>query len=340
MDIIKSIFGTLQDGRTVHSYTLKNDNGASVTLLSLGGTVQSLIVPDKNGKLQDVVCGYDHPQTYYDAAGYQGALIGRVCNRIGGASFTLEGKKYDLYVNSGKKDSLHGGKHGFNQKIWQAETEQSPHQLSIRFSTLSPDMEEGYPGNLRVSVCYTFDNSNRLTLRYHATTDKTTVVNLTNHSYFNLNGYDGKSVMSQRLWLDCDSYLPVDQDQIPLPCGFLPVEGTVFDFTQEKQIDVPIDHGFAVKNYDGKLQKRAVLTDPESGRTLTLYTDQPNIQVYTACVMNGPELFKGGVMQKQLHAICLETQFPSDAPNRPDFLSCVLRPGEQFDRTTVFAFGC
>ncbi len=336
MEIIKTLFGKLKDGKEVQSYTLKNDNGMQVTILDLGGILQSMLVPDENGKTKDVLCGYDNPQTYLDAAGYQGALIGRYCNRIGGARFNLEGKEYTLYVNSGKEDSLHGGKEGFDKKFWTVEPFEETDKVGLALSYISPDMEEGYPGTLAVKVTYTLNNHNALSLHYEATTDKTTVLNLTNHAYFNLSGFEGNSVLSHKLWVDADEYLPVDDAQIPLPEGFVNALNTDFDFTAAHPIAVPIDHSFKLNNYNNTLKKCA--TVEADGRTLTVYTDLPVLQIYTACVMNGRQLFKKGVPQRPLHAICLETQFAPDSPNRPDFPSTSLKPGEKYDHTTVFSF--
>ena len=205
------------------------------------------------------------------------------------------------------------------------------------FGTM-PDGEENYPGTLQVCVTYTFTEENRLILNYRAETDKPTVLNMTNHAYFNLTGVGGSSVMEHELFLNSDRYLPTDEDQIPLPCGFQPVKDTIFDFTTLRPIRNPIDHSFELRSFNGMVKRAAFLCERTEGRSLTVYTSLPNLQLYTGCVMNGPELFKGGVPQRPLHALCLETQLPNDAPNRPDFIPCVLRPGELYDATTVLEF--
>ncbi len=338
MHITKNIFGTMPDGRTVHSYKIENCSGASVTLLTLGGIVQSLVMPDREGNFKDIVCGYDNLENYLNAAGYQGAIIGRICNRIGGAKFTLDGKEYKLYVNSCKNDSLHGGKEGFNRKIWTAVTFENEQGAGVKFYAVSPDGEENYPGTLDLCVTYTFTEENRLIINYKAETDKPTVLNMTNHAYFNLTGFDGDSVMNHELFINSDRYLPSDEDQIPLPCGYQPVKDTVFDFTTLRPVANPIDHGFALRGFNGMIKRAAFLCERTEGRSITVYTDLPVLQVYTGCVMNGPEFFKGGVPQRPLHAICLETQYSTNAPNRPDFIPCVLRPGELYNTTTVFEF--
>lgn len=338
MVITKRIFGTMPDGRDVLAYRIENSSGASVTLLTLGGIIQSLCMPDREGNLKDIVCGYDNLESYLQAAGYQGAIIGRVCNRIGNAEFTLDGKSYKLFVNSGTKDSLHGGKEGFDKKLFTPVTFENELGTGVRFYFVSPDEEENYPGTLQVCVTYTFTEENRLILNYRAETDKPTVLNMTNHAYFNLTGVGGSSVMEHELFLNSDRYLPTDEDQIPLPCGFQPVKDTIFDFTTLRPIRNPIDHSFELRGFNGMVKRAAFLCERTEGRSLTVYTSLPNLQLYTGCVMNGPELFKGGVPQRPLHALCLETQLPNDAPNRPDFIPCVLRPGELYDATTVLEF--
>lgn len=340
MNIVKSIFGQL-NAETVYAYRLENSHGSAVTILTMGGIVQQIIMPDRKGNMQDIVCGFDTVEGYLTGGGYFGALIGRYGNRIGGARFLLDGKEYKLFVNSGKKDHLHGGEYGFNRKLWEATPSLTEEEAILRLRYTSPDGEEGYPGNLSVEVTYTFDENDRLSIRYYATSDKPTVLNLTNHSYFNLNGYDGDSVMKQHLWLDADEYTAVDEDLIPLPgkAGRAPVENTPFDFRREKPIEIPFDHSFHFTPGNGMVKRRGEVYDPASGRTLTLYTSLPAVQLYTGCVMNEPVPFKGGVPQRPLHALCLETQFAPDSPNRDDCPSCVLRPGEIYDFTTVFAFG-
>lgn len=338
MVITKRIFGTMPDGRDVLAYRIENSSGASVTLLTLGGIIQSLCMPDREGNLKDIVCGYDNLESYLQAAGYQGAIIGRVCNRIGNAEFTLDGKSYKLFVNSGTKDSLHGGKEGFDKKLFTPVTFENELGTGVRFYFVSPDGEENYPGTLQVCVTYTFTEENRLILNYRAETDKPTVLNMTNHAYFNLTGVGGSSVMEHELFLNSDRYLPTDEDQIPLPCGFQPVKDTIFDFTTLRPIRNPIDHSFELRSFNGMVKRAAFLCERTEGRSLTVYTSLPNLQLYTGCVMNGPELFKGGVPQRPLHALCLETQLPNDAPNRPDFIPCVLRPEELYDATTVLEF--
>ena len=339
MTISKKVFGTMPDGRTVYAYTIENSSGASVTLLNYGGIVQSLFMPDREGNLKDIVCGYDDLESYMTAAGYQGAIIGRICNRIGGAKFTLDGKEYKLYVNSCKNDSLHGGKYGFNAKLYVAVTFENEQGAGVKFYGVSEDGEEGYPGRVTFCVTYTFTEENRLILNYKAETDKPTVLNMTNHAYFNLTGYDGASVMDHEMFVNSDRYLPSDENQIPLPCGYVPVEGTEFDYRTLRRVGHPIDHSFALRGFNGMVKRAGFVCERTEGRSITVYTSLPVLQVYTACVMNGPELFKGGVPQRLLHARCRVTQFSTNAPNRPDFIPCTLRPGELYNATTVYEFG-
>ena len=276
MVITKRIFGTMPDGRDVLAYRIENSSGASVTLLTLGGIIQSLCMPDREGNLKDIVCGYDNLESYLQAAGYQGAIIGRVCNRIGNAEFTLDGKSYKLFVNSGTKDSLHGGKEGFDKKLFTPVTFENELGTGVRFYFVSPDGEENYPGTLQVCVTYTFTEENRLILNYRAETDKPTVLNMTNHAYFNLTGVGGSSVMEHELFLNSDRYLPTDEDQIPLPCGFQPVKDTIFDFTTLRPIRNPIDHSFELRSFNGMVKRAAFLCERTEGRSLTRTWNRPS----------------------------------------------------------------
>lgn len=339
MKIQKELFGNMPDGRAVYKYTFTNKGGASVAILSLGGIVHQAFMPDRNGVFHDVVCGFDTVEGYLTGGGYIGALIGRVGNRIADARFTLDGKEYKLYKNNGNVH-LHGGKEGFNVKLWACEEFDCGTSGGLVLKYTSPDMEEGYPGELRVKVTYTFDDDNRLNIHYEAETDSKTVLNLTNHTYFNLNGYDGGSVMEQYIKMNADTYTPVDDvDQIPLHCAPASVEGTDFDLRTERKIAVPFDHNFNFTRPNGMIKRQVEAYDAESGRTLTVYTDLPAVQFYTGCVMNEPVPLKGGVPQRPLHAFCLETQYAPDSPNRPDFIPTVLEKGEKFDSQTIYEFG-
>ena len=350
MSINKTLFGSMPDGREVYEYTLCNSSGMTVKLLDYGATVKEIHVPDKNGKFADVVAGYDTLDSYRLADGYQGAVIGRIGNRICKGKFSLDGKDYDLYINNGP-NHLHGGKEGFNAKLWSAEMTDE-NELSVQFSYVSPDGEEGYPGTLDVSVKYTLTENNSLSINYVATTDKKTIVNLTNHSYFNLGGYDSGSIYSHLLSIDAPYYLPTDKNLIPTG-EIRSVKGTPFDFTEAKEIGRDIDadcedlktaggydHCFYFGDgADGKLVKRAELYEPDSGRFMEMYTSQPGVQIYTGNFVNNPDFpFKAGVVQKKQTLVCLETQKMPDSINHGNFTSVVLDAGERYDYTTVYKF--
>ena len=347
--ITKAYFDKMPDGREVYSYTLKNRNNASVKILSLGGRINELNIPDKNGILADVVCGFDNVKDYLGDAGYHGALIGRFGNRISKAKFSLDGKDYNLFANNGR-NHLHGGEYGFDKKLWDIKTWEIGDTMYLEASIVSPDGEEGYPGTLKVKVLYTFDKDNTLSINYKAATDKKTIVNLTNHSYFNLSGHNNGTIMDHTLWLDADKITLTDDELIPTGKE-LAVENTYFDFRVEKTIGRDIDkddinlaygkgydHNF-VLNTDGTIKHFATLTDPKSGRVMKAYTNQPCVQIYTGnCVNTEYSLFKTGVKPVIRCGVCLETQHAPDAPNHPEFISCELNPGEIYDYTTVFKF--
>ena len=347
--ITKEYFGKMISGAEVYQYTLENESGASVKILTLGGILRSINVPDKNGVLADVVCGYDDVNSYLTCGGYQGALIGRFGNRIKSSKFILDGVEYKLYNNE-KANHLHGGKEGFDKKIWDAKSYQIDDTMYLELSYFSPDMEEGYPGNLNVKVTYSFDNNCALGINYKATTDKKTVLNLTNHAYFNLGGYNSGKVENHTLWIDANKVSEVDSELIPTGNN-IDVCGTPFDFTTEKLIGKEIeandallrlgqgyDHNF-VLNSDGTIKLSASLKDTVSGRKMDMYTNQPCVQIYAAnCINEDDAPFKGGVAQIKRCAVCLETQHAPDSPNQKDFPSCELDVGELYDYTTIYKF--
>lgn len=337
MSVTKGLFGHMPDGQTVGCWTLENRAGAKVKILTLGGIIAELWLPDRNGKMDDVVCGFDSVEGYLTGGGYQGALIGRYGNRIGDGKFTLNGKTYTLAKNERGISHLHGGDKGFDQKLWDAEPHSGEGFDSLTLRTVSPDGEEGYPGNLSVAVTYTFTDDNTLSIVYEADTDADTPVNMTNHAYYNLSGYGAGDVLSQRLFIDAEHYDAVDDRLIPVGKP-VPVAGTEFDFTTPRAIKQGYDHNFVLRPAEG-MRKAAQLWDDASGRTLELYTDMPSLQLYTACMMDGKVPFKGGVPQRPLHALCLETQYAPDTPNRPYMPQCTLRAGEHMRHETVFKFG-
>lgn len=347
--IIKEIFGNKPCGCEVYSYTLTNSQNASVKIITLGGTLVSIKVPDKNGEFADVICGYDNVDSYLENSGYQGALIGRYGNRIENSKFILDNNEYTLFNNEGN-NHLHGGKEGFDKKIWEANSWEIGDTMFLELSYLSKDMEEGYPGNLFVKVLYTFDNDNKLSINYKATTDKKTILNLTNHAYFNLGGYDSGNIEKHSLWIDSDKITEVNTELIPTGSE-ISVNNTPFDFRREKLIGKDInadnellrlgkgyDHNFILNN-DGKIKHVATLKDTKSERVMKVYTNQPCIQVYTAnCINEEESAFKANIPQKIRCAVCLETQHAPDSPNHANFESCELDVGKLYDYTTVFKF--
>jgi aldose 1-epimerase len=338
-------FGKTAEGAMVDLFTLKNKNGVVAKLITLGATVTELHVPDKNGKLADVVLGFESVKEYESPANQHfGCTTGRVANRIGNARFTLDGKEYKLAANNGVHH-LHGGvKRNLARVVWQAEPVKGDN--AVRFRYTSPDGEEGYPGMVQLTVTYTLTDKNELRIDYLATTDKATPLNLTNHSYFNLAGAGAKTVLEHELTVNADRYTPTDEGLIPT--GKLePVAGTPLDFRKpavvrprvEQLLKTPaigLDHNFILNKPD--LQTPAAkLREPGSGRVLTAYTDQPGIQVYSGNFLKG-QTGKGGMTYPQRSAICLETQHFPDAVNRPNFPSIILKPGQTYKQTCIYAF--
>ena len=350
MAISKKLFGKLDCGTYVYAYTLSNACGMEVKILSYGGAIAQIKAPDRRGRFADVVGGYDDLDSYVRGDGYQGALIGRWGNRIAKGKFSLEGKDYDLFINNGP-NHLHGGEFGYNAKVWDV-TEKDGDEPELVLHTVSPDGEEGYPGTLDLTVTYKLSAINGLSIRYEATTDKTTILNLTNHTYFNMGGYASGSVHPLVLWVDADSYLPTDADLIPT--GELrSVEGTPFDFRAPKtigqdinsdNIDLKIAGGYdhCLNFVGGETEapvKRAELYDPESGRGMEVYTNQPCVQLYSGNFLTNDEFpFKGGYKQSVQTLFCLETQVMPDSINHDNFTNSVLRPGEVLDTTTEYRF--
>lgn len=346
--ITREPFGTLPDGRAVEQFTLRNANGIEIKAIGFGGIITSLRVPDRSGKLDDVVLGFDRLEPYLKNDPFFGAIIGRYGNRIAEGSFTLDGKTYTLAKNNGP-NHLHGGVKGFDKVLWEVEPDAGRNALV--FTRTSPDGEEGYPGNLRVRVTYTLTDANALTVDYVATTDKPTPVNLTQHSYFNLAGHAAGDILGHELTLNADRYTPVDDTLIPTG-ELAPVEGTPFDFRQPTAIGARIDAGHpqlnAAKGYDHNwvlnragdgLQVAARVHEPKSGRTLEVATMEPGIQFYSGNFLDGTLTGKGGAVYRHRTGFCLETQHFPDSPNQPNFPSTILRPGEEYRTRTVFTFG-
>ncbi len=343
-------FEKVIDGDSVHLYTLTNKNGMSLTITNYGQRVVSLMVPDRNGTFEDVVLGYRTLKEYTDKKNFYGATVGRYGNRIGNAKFSIDGTEYSLAVNN-NQNHLHGGIKGFESVVWKVD-EHSDHH--IIFSRTSPDMEEGYPGNLSVRVSYDLTDANELKISYQAETDKPTMVNLTHHSFFNLKGEGNGNVNDHVVMINADAYTPVDEGLIPTG-KIEAVAGTPFDFRSPKTIGRDIameddqllkgrgyDHNYVLnngpKNEEGLVLAAKVL-EPASGRTMEVYTDEPGVQFYGGNFMDGSELGKSGKAYVNKGAFCFETQHFPDSPNKPDFPSTLLRPGIKYTSTCVYKFG-
>jgi aldose 1-epimerase len=339
--ITEKPFGNYE-GQAITEYTLTNKNGMQLSVINYGGTITKLNVPDKNGKLGDVVLGYDSLSGYLQRANpFFGALIGRYGNRIGKATFTLDGQTYNLDKNDGA-NSLHGGKKGYDKVVWTAE-KQGDNSLKLTYH--SKDGEGGYPGNLDVTVVYTLTADNSVKIDYTATTDKATPVNLTNHAYYNLSAGTDSTILNNEIQINADKYTPVDAGLIPTG-QIADVKGTPFDFTSSKQIGRDIaqvkggyDHNWVLNKKENSLEKIVTLYHPTSGRVMEVYTTEPGVQFYTGNFLNGRLAnTKGGAKYVQHAALCLETQHFPDSPNHPNFPSTILKPGETYKSTTVYKF--
>ena len=355
MSIIKRNFGKLTDGRDVLVYEMKNKNGTELSVCEFGAAMVKIIVRDKDGAPVDVLCGYDNAESYEKGRGYQGATVGRWANRIEGGRVNIDGVEYQLTVNKGTFH-IHGGTDGkLSHVLWNSAIVSDGDEPSVRFTHLSPDGSNGFPGNLSVSVTYTLTADDGVSIRYNATTDKKTVISLTNHSYFNLNGYNAGSIIDHVMTLDADTYLETDGRSVPTG-KIISVEGTPFDFRSPKrvgdEIDSPhpnmqsaggYDHCFNFVGWEkgsDEILLRATVYSAESGIEMQVYTNCPCAQVYTANGMNDKNYpFKGGVEQIPRNAICVETGRMPDSMNHEGFTKCTLDVGEKYDYTTVYKFG-
>ena len=340
-------YGKTAKGDQVKLYTLKNENGMMAKIMDYGGTVVELTAPDRDGQFADVVLGFDRLEDYLKVHPFFGVLVGRYANRIGGARFTLDGVEYTLAKNDGE-NHLHGGVKGFDKVLWTAELIDTAHGKSLNLTYESPDGEENYPGDLKVTVNYILTDDNGLRIDYEATTDKRTVVNLTNHAYFNLRG-DG-DILDHVVMINADKFTPTDKGLIPT--GELrDVEGTPFDFRQPKAVGLRInnpdeqlvfaggyDHNWVLNKGGEKLTLAAEVYEPTTGRVMEVYTTEPGIQFYTGNFLNGSLTGKNGVVYNHRTGFCLETQHFPDSPNKPQFPSVVLSPGERYTQTTIYKF--
>ena len=348
--IRKESFGKMPDGADVEIFTLTNKNGIEMRIMTYGGIVVSLRTPDRKGTMEDVVLGFENLTDYFKEHPYFGALVGRYGNRIGKGKFKLGGTEYKLAINNGE-NHLHGGLKGFDKVLWSPKTSDTDTTCSLELSYTSKDGEEGYPGTLKTTVTYTLNDQNEVQIEYKATTDKETVVNLTNHTYFNLRGAGEGEILSTELMINADGFTPVDAGLIPT--GVIkPVKDTPFDFTKPKPIGRNImddsneqikfgggyDHNFVLNKGAGGFTKAAEAFDSKSGRVLEVATTEPGVQFYTGNFLDGKLLGKGNKAYGKRYAFCLETQHYPDSPNKPQFPSTVLRPGEEYKSRTVWKF--
>jgi len=343
MGISKESFGKTGDGENVDLYTLKNQSGMTVKITTYGGIVTSIMTPDRHGQYDDVVLGFDTLAGYLAGHPYFGALIGRYGNRIAGGQFTLDGVVYRLAKNNGD-NHLHGGLKGFDKVIWQADGTATGNEAILKLSYLSRDGEEAYPGNLSVTVTYTLTRDNELKIAYTASTDKATPVNLTHHSYFNLEGAGNTDILAHRLTILADRYTPVDDGLIPT--GELkPVAGTPMDFRQPVAIGASIDqvkggydHNYVLNDAGGSLRLAARVQAPVSGRLLEVFTTEPGMQFYSGNFLDGSNKGKSGKIYNRHAGFCLETQHFPDSPNKPQFPPVILRPGQEYRHLVIYKF--
>jgi len=347
--IAKSTYGTTEKGEKVDSYKLTNQKGMEVNIITYGGIISSLKVPNKAGKSEEVVIGFNSLDQYMKANPYFGALIGRYGNRIAKGKFTLDGKEYSLAINN-EPNALHGGPEGFHRVVWTAEEAKGGDSASLKLKYVSKDMEEGYPGNLTVFVTYTLHNDNSLDVLYEATTDKKTVVNLTQHSYFNLSSDFSKPILDHEITIDADKLVPVAATLIPTG-KLTDVTNTPFDFRKPKAIGAAIedkdeqlknglgyDHCWVLNNQGKGERFAASAYEATSGRVLEVYTDQPGIQFYSGNFLDGTLPMRNGGTYARRTGFCLETQHYPDSPNQKDFPTTVLNPGENYKTKTTFKF--
>ncbi|MBR3553285.1 MAG: galactose mutarotase [Clostridia bacterium] len=344
MSVKKTLFDTLPDGRAVYQYEIENNNGVTAAIITRGATLQAFTCPDRDGVMGDIIVGFDNIAGHLATTTYAGEIIGPYANRLCGGKFTVNDTAYNVTKNENGVTCLHGGGE-FSSALWTAIITDDN---AVEFAHHMPDGAEGFPGNIDVTVKYVLTDHNELEVHYHAVSDKATVLNLTNHAYFNLGGAANGDVLGTELMLCCDAYTPTDAQSIPT--GELrDVTGTAFDFRTAKPIGRDItaadeqltqcrgyDHNFCISGEPGALRLAAKATDPASGRKLEVYTDMPGVQLYTGNFLDGSETGKGGVALQKHFGFCLETQYYPDTPNQPAFPQCTFQPGEPFDSLTIF----
>jgi aldose 1-epimerase len=345
----KEIFGTLPNGATADIFTLTNASGATAVVTSLGAVWLKMIVPDKNGENADILLGNETVEQILKHAGHLGEVVGRNANRIGEACVTISGKTYELSVNSGKHNNLHSGPDFYVYRIWDAVAEDTEEGSKVTFSLLSPDGDQGYPGNARISVTYTLLKDNALRIEYNMVSDKDTIANFTNHTYFNLAGHNSGDVLKQKVWIDADFFTIADEESIPTG-ELVPVKGTPMDFTTAKEIGREIDadyaplqmaggydHNWALNHKPGEFALSASLEDVQSGRRMEVYTDLPGIQFYTGNYLKG-ETCKDGAVYTRRCGCCFETQYFPDCVHKEHFAGPFLAAGETYHTVTIYKF--
>ena len=344
MSVTKTHYDFMPDGTEVHLFTITNNNGVSAGIITRGATLNSFVCPDKDGKFGDIIMGFDTVAGHIASGTYTGQVIGQYANRICGGKFTIDGTEYQVTKNEKDKTCLHGGAE-YSSAIWKAIIIDDD---AVEFTYHSEDGAHGFPGNVDVTVVYVLTDHNELEIHYKAVSDKKTVINLTNHAYFNLGTTENGDVLDHELMLNCDYFTPTDEDSIPT--GELrSVKGTAFDFIEPKKIGRDIkaddeqlimcrgyDHNFCVNGEIGKLRLVAKVRDEKSGRKLEVLSDLPGVQLYTGNFIDGTEMGKNGIALQQHYGFCLETQFYPDTPNHPDFPQCTFDKGEEFRSLTIF----
>ena len=343
-------FGSLSDGRAVEAAVLRNKTGISVKIMTLGASIQQLVVPDRNGHGGDIVLGFDTAEEYVDHPSYFGATVGRFANRIAHARFSLDGKIYSLTAND-HGNSLHGGARGFDKVLWKLDSAHGGSPATAVFSYISPDGDEGYPGTLHVSARYSLDDKNTLKIEFTATTDKPTIVNISNHSYFNLSAESGASALNHLLTIDASRYTPVDASLIPTG-ERRSVEGTAFDFRKATAVGLRLrdgndqqlrfgrgyDHNWVLEGTDREMHLAARVADPDTGRVMEVFTKAPGLQFYSGNFLDATVVGKGGRIYRQGDALVLEPQLFPDAPNQPNFASPRLDPGSTYLASIEYRF--
>ena len=349
MSVVKDLFGTMPDGTDVERYTLTNRKGVSASFITLGAVWVTMMAPDRKGKFEDVILGYDSVEHYLTNPPHLGAPIGLNANRIGGANVTIDGVDYPLEANNGP-NNLHSGPNYYHSRIWKAESFEEPGKSGVTFSLDSPHMDQGYPGKAKIQVSYILDEDNALKLEYRMVSDRDTIANFTNHCYFNLAGHKEPDILKQMVWIDGDFYTPADA--VSIPTGEIaPVAGTPMDFTEMKPIGRDIeepfqalvlgngyDHNWVLNHPAGELALSAKALDPDSGRLLEVYTDLPGMQFYTGNFLSSQLPGKDGADYGRRHAYCFETQYYPDAVHKENFPSPFLKAGEEYHTVTVYRF--